>query len=110
MPSGTACGLNPRTLDGPAVGPPRPPPPYGLTRSLHEGLVEVEGEQRLREVPEEVLEDARDHVDVLHLAERREGLASQQLLLQLLHLAVRAGETVQAHLHTVGGGSALMVE
>ena len=61
--------------------PPRLPPPNGLTSSLHEGLVEVEGEQRLREVPEEVLEDARDHVDVLHLTEGRESLASQQLLL-----------------------------
>ena len=70
----------------------------------------MEGEQRLREVPEEVLEDARDHVDVLHLTEGRESLASQQLLLQLLHLPVRARETVQAHLHTEGEPERLMEE
>lgn len=69
-----------------------------LTRRLHEGLVEVEGEQRLREVSEEIFEDACDDVDVVHLAELRQSLPSLQLLLQLFDQALVAGDSVQADL------------
>lgn len=61
-------------------------------------MVEAEREQRLFQVPQEVFEDAGDDVDVVHLAERRDGLPSQKLLLQLLHLTISTGQTVQTNL------------
>lgn len=58
------------------------------TCRLHEGPVEAEGEQRLLEAAQEVLEEAGDGVDVVHLAEHGHALAPQELLLQLLDGAV----------------------
>lgn len=68
------------------------------TCCLQEGAVEAEREQRLFQVPQEVFEDAGDDVEVVHLAEQRDSLAAQKLLLQLLHLTISTGQTVQTHL------------
>lgn len=65
------------------------------TGSLHEGPVEAEGEKRLLEVPQEVLEEASDGVDVVHLAEHGNRFAPQELLLQLLDGAIGARQAVQ---------------
>ena len=68
------------------------------TCCVHEGTVEVEGEQRLLEVPQEVLQEAGDGVDIVHLAEDGNRFATEKLLLQLLHCAISAGQTVQSSL------------
>lgn len=46
------------------------------TGCLHESTVETEGEKRLLEVPQEVLEEASDGVDIVHLAEYRDSFAA----------------------------------
>lgn len=51
-------------------------------------MVEAEGEEGLFEVPEEVLEEPSDAVDIIHLAEQRDSLPTQELLLQFLDRAV----------------------
>lgn len=68
------------------------------TCRLHERPVEAEGEQRLLEAPQEVLEEAGDGVDVVHLAEHGHTFAPQELLLQLLDGAVGTGQAVQSSL------------
>lgn len=68
------------------------------TGCVHERLVEAEGEQRLLEAPQEVLEEAGDGVDVVHLAEHGDTFAPQELLLQLLDGAIRTRQTVQSGL------------
>lgn len=51
------------------------------TCCLQESMVEAEREQRFFQVPQEVFEDAGDDVDVVHLAEQRDSLAAEKLLL-----------------------------
>lgn len=74
------------------------------TCRLHERPVEAEGEQRLLEAPQEVLEEAGDGVDVVHLAEHRDTFTPQELFLQLLDGAIGSGETVQSSLTGRGRG------
>lgn len=69
-----------------------------LTCCLHERTVEAEREKRFFKVSQEVLEDAGDDVDVVHLAEHWDGLTAEKLLLQLLHLTFGTRQTVQAGL------------
>ena len=54
--------------------------------------------RRGSEVPEEVLEEASDAVDIFHLAEQRDSLPSQELLLQFLHCEVRTRQPIEAGL------------
>lgn len=68
------------------------------TCCVHEGTVELEGEQRLLQVPQEVLQEAGDGVDIVHLAEDGNSFATEKLLLQLLHCAISAGQAVQSSL------------
>lgn len=68
------------------------------TGCLHERPVEAEGEKRLLEAPQEVLEETSDGVDVVHLAEHGDSFAPQELFLQLLDGAIRARQTVQSSL------------
>lgn len=68
------------------------------TGCLHEGPVEAEGEKRLLEAPQEVLEETGDGVDVVHLAEHGDSFAPQELFLQLLDGAIRTRQTVQSSL------------
>lgn len=68
------------------------------TGCVHERLVEAEGEQRLLEAPQEVLEEAGDGMDVVHLAEHGDTFAPQELFLQLLDGAIRTRQTVQSGL------------
>lgn len=68
------------------------------TGCVHERLVEAEGEKRLLEAPQEVLEETSDGVDVVHLAEHGDSFAPQELFLQLLDGAIRTRQTVQSSL------------
>lgn len=68
------------------------------TCCLHERPVEAEGEKRLLEAPQEVLEEASDGVDVIHLAEHGHAFAPQELFLQLLDGAIGTRQTVQSSL------------
>lgn len=68
------------------------------TCRLHERPVEAEGEKRLLEAPQEVLEQAGDGVDVVHLAEHGHTFAAQELLLQLPDGAIGTRQTVQSSL------------
>lgn len=61
-------------------------------------MVEAECQKRFFKVPQEVLEDSGDDVDIVHLAEHRDGLTAEKLLLQLLHLAISTRQTVQTGL------------
>lgn len=65
---------------------------------FHEDFVEVEGEQWLWEVSKEVFEDTCDDINVFHFVKRRQSLSSNQLLLQLFHMALLAGDSVEANL------------
>lgn len=69
-----------------------------LTSCFHESTVEAEGEKRLLEVPQKVLEEAGDGVDVVHPAEYRNSFAAEELLLQFLHRAIGTGQTIQSSL------------
>lgn len=51
------------------------------TCCLQERMVEAEREQRFFQVSQEVFEDAGDDVDIVHLAEQRDSLAAEKLLL-----------------------------
>ena len=74
-----------------------------LTGGIHEGLVHSEGEQRLPEFAEEVLDDTTEHIDVFHSLQSRVALHTKETLLHLLDHLVRAvcrvrmvrGETVK---------------
>lgn len=68
------------------------------TCRLHEWPVEAEGEQGLLEAAQEVLEEASDGVDVVHLAEHRHTFTPQELFLQLLDGAIGPRQTVQSSL------------
>lgn len=68
------------------------------TGCVHERTVETEGEKRLLEVSQEVLEEAGDGIDIVHLAEHWNSFAAEKLLLQLLHCAIGTGQTVQSSL------------
>lgn len=61
-------------------------------------MVEAECQKRFFKVPQEVLEDSGDDVDIVHLAEHRDGLTAEKLLLQLLHLTISTRQTVQTGL------------
>lgn len=61
-------------------------------------MVEAERQKRFFKVPQEVLEDSGDDVDIVHLAEHRDGLTAEKLLLQLLHLTISTRQTVQTGL------------
>lgn len=56
-------------------------PEYRYTCCLHERTVEAEREERFLKVPQEVLQDAGDDMDIFHLAEQRNGLTPKKLLL-----------------------------
>ena len=70
------------------------------TRGLHEFSMELEGDQRLFHLPKEVLQEATDVVNLVHLAEvqRSHILPMDVLLPQLLHQAIAAGNAVQSSL------------
>lgn len=69
-----------------------------LTSSIHEGTVEAEGQQRFFEIPQEVLEETSDGMDIFHLAEQGNGLPTQELLFQVLDHSIRARHSVQTSL------------
>lgn len=69
-----------------------------LTSCVHEGTVEAEGEKRLLKVPQKVLEEASDGMDIIHLTEHRNSFATEKLFLQLLHSALSTRKTVQSSL------------
>lgn len=68
-------------------------------------MVEAEREKRLLKVSQEVFEDSGDDVDIVHLAEHRNSLTAEKLLLQLLHLAISTRQTVQTRLRGGRGNS-----
>lgn len=64
------------------------------TGCVHESSVEVEGKKRLLQVPQKILQEACDGVDIVHLAEHRNGFTAEKLLLQLLHCAISTRQPV----------------
>lgn len=70
-------------------------------------MVEAECEKRFFKVSQEVFEDSGDDVDIVHLAEHRNGLTAEKLLLQLLHLTISTRQTVQTRLGGGGDDTAL---
>lgn len=58
----------------------------------------MESQEGLLQVPQEVLEEAGDGVDIIYLAEHRNSFTAEELLFQLLHCAISAGQTVQTSL------------
>lgn len=70
-----------------------------LTCRLHEGTVKPAGEQWLLQLPQEVLEQAGDRMNILHPAQRGSAVAPAcKPLLQVLHHTVRARDSVEASL------------
>lgn len=63
----------------------------------------MEGEERVLEFAQEVLEEASDGVNIVHFAQHRNSFATEELLLQLLHCAISTGQSVQSSLKVVTG-------
>jgi len=61
-----------------------------LTCGLHEGLVQSEGEQRLTEFAEEVLDDTTEYIYVFHSLKSRVASYTKKTFLHLLDHLLRA--------------------
>lgn len=106
--SGMSAAAPGRGVRGGAA-PSHPTPGSGppLTGSPQEGRVEAEGDQRLLEPPQKVLEHSAHHVDVGHAAEGgQRAPGPQQPPLPLPHELLRARHPVQPCLRRRERGSA----
>lgn len=78
------------------------------TTGIYERLVQLEGNQRLFKFPQEVLEEAADCMDLVHLTEHERPFPEKVLLSQLLHQALTSRNAVNSPLYqTVRQGDML---
>lgn len=73
---------------------------FSLTWSLHEGLVQSEGDERLLQFPQKVLQETTQHVDVINLIEHERSFPLDESVSELLHQTLPSRNSVQSSLQT----------